>query len=84
MRAGSKVVCVDDTGWLLPDIGRAPIKDGIYCVSGTHLFGSILAISLVGFDDGWFYRACRFRPLAQTDPTHAEEEEAQCPSAPAA
>ena len=66
MKRGDKVVCIDDSGWLIPDPGYehlAPKKGTVYVVRDTCLFGSILAISLIGGNEGDYYRACRFVPL---------------------
>lgn len=65
---GTKVVCIDDQGWLEPDAyqGPAPVKGEIYTINKMCHFGSALAVTLVEFPEAekiGFYRACRFRPV---------------------
>lgn len=67
MKAGDRVVCIDDTGWLIPDPGfehLAPKKGGIYVIREYTKVGGVGAVSLVGGYRDHFYRACRFRPVA--------------------
>jgi len=76
MTPNAKVLCIDDSGWLIPDPGYehlAPRKGQVYVVMAVELFGSVLAISLVGGNPDDFYRACRFRLLS--DAREQEDEE---------
>lgn len=70
MRAGDKVVCVDDEGWLVPDPGFEHLspKNGIvYVIRECAIMGGVAAVSLVGGNADHFYRACRFRPLSAVE-----------------
>lgn len=78
MNPGQNVICIDDTGWLVPDPGYehlAPKKGNLYVVKAYERFGSVGAISLVGGNDDDFYRACRFRPLVGAEVLCASGEE---------
>lgn len=66
MKAGDKVICIDDTGWLIPKSrGPSPVKGQIYVIQEYEYFGGCAAVSLVGFHEDDFYRACRFQPIKE-------------------
>lgn len=70
MKTGDKVVCIDDSGWIIPDPGfdhLSPKKGCVYIVREYFLFGGVGAISLLRGDPEHFYRACRFRPAQEAD-----------------
>lgn len=67
MKAGDKVVCIDDGGWLtnVMYIHLTPKKGQVYIVATTEYFGAVLAVSLVGGNEHDFYRASRFRLVSE-------------------
>ncbi len=67
--AGAKLLCIDDQGWLIPKPGfehLAPKAGQTYTLREYTKFGGIGALSLMEGHPDDFYRACRFRPAAQT------------------
>jgi len=67
MRSGDRVICIDDTGWLIPDPGfehLQPKVGKIYTIREYHRFGSVGAISLSESHPENFYRACRFKKVS--------------------
>lgn len=64
INSGDRVICIDDTGWLIPDPGYehlTPKKGNLYTVREYRRFGGVGAISLMEGHRDNFYRACRFR-----------------------
>lgn len=64
IHSGDRLICIDDTGWLIPDPGYehlSPKRGHIYIVREVHRIGSVLAITLLEGHPDHAYRACRFR-----------------------
>lgn len=64
IRAGDRVICVDDVGWLIPDPGfehLSPKLGETYTVRSYEIMGGVGAISLIEGHEGNCYRACRFK-----------------------
>ena len=67
IHAGDRVICIDDTGWLIPDPGfdhLSPKKGETYIVREYQRLGGVGAISLMEGHPDNFYRACRFRKIS--------------------
>ena len=79
MKSGDKVECIDDQGWLIDGDMDSPVKGNIYVVKEFDYEGGVACVSLIGFPDDFFYRACRFKPLATVKTEDHKEEEWQSP-----
>lgn len=67
IHAGDRVICIDDSGWLIPDPGfehLSPKKAETYTVREYARLGGVGAISLMEGHADNFYRACRFRKIS--------------------
>jgi len=73
--SGAKLLCIDDTGWLIPKPGfehLSPKKGIIYTLREYTRIGGVGAVSLMEGHEDDFYRACRFRPVSRpNDPSSA-------------
>ena len=59
LQAGDRVVCIDDTGWLIPDPGfehLAPRKGELYTIRDVYSTG----VSMVEGNPDHYYHAGRF------------------------
>lgn len=78
---GDTVICIDDTGWLIPDPGYehlSPKKGQTYTIREYTRVGGVGAISLIGGNQEDFYRACRFRkPVDTKTENRAKRKEGQ-------
>ena len=66
--SGAKLLCIDDTGWLIPKPGfehLSPKKGSIYTLREYTRIGGVGAVSLMEWNPDDFYRACRFRPVSR-------------------
>lgn len=63
-KAGDKLLCIDDQGWLKPDPGfehLSPQKGKTYTLREYTREVGVAAVSLMEGNPEHFYRACRFK-----------------------
>lgn len=72
MKASDKVECIDGEGWLISEPRHkhfTPRKGEIYVIREYTTEFGVGAISLMEGNQDDFYRACRFRPVAEVGDT---------------